>query len=409
MRQINFTNTQVASSGTARDINRGVVLNLIRRRQPISRADLARVSGLQRSTVSLITEQLIREKWVVYGPTGRLPRGRRPTFLRLNDRRAVVVADVRPTEITVAVADVNGRFLSHGAIPTPPDPQTGLSDLTQRIRHLMRVHSDLIFEGIGISVSGRFDPTTRHIVFAPNLKWREFDLKGPLEQATGMRVDIENAANACVLAEVWFGHAEKVRDFAVVTVAEGVGAGLFMNGQLAQGRHGMTGEFGHVPLDPEGPPCSCGGRGCWELYASNRAALRYYHESNMSENGPTFHDLLALAAAEDPLAVRALEKMAHELGRGMRMIVAGLAPEEIVIVGEFASQWPRLGPIIEAEVAAAVLVGKPPRVRPASAEPSMARLRGTVALVLQRHFGASANKAVARKSVGAPRRLARTQ
>ena len=91
MRRINFTNTQVASSQTARGINRGVVLNLIRRRQPISRADLARVSGLQRSTVSLITEQLIRERWVVHGPIGRLPRGRRPTFLRLNDRRAILV------------------------------------------------------------------------------------------------------------------------------------------------------------------------------------------------------------------------------------------------------------------------------------------------------------------------------
>src|SRR5947209_20276486 len=105
MRRINFTNTQVASSQTARGINRGVVLNLIRRRQPISRADLARVSGLQRSTVSLITEQLIRDNWVVYGPTGRLPRGRRPTFLRLNVQRALVVADLRPVQTTIAMAD----------------------------------------------------------------------------------------------------------------------------------------------------------------------------------------------------------------------------------------------------------------------------------------------------------------
>src|SRR5258708_5440067 len=172
MRRIDFTNTQVASSETARDINRGVVLNLIRRRQPISRADLARVSGLQRSTVSLITEQLIREKWVVYGPTGRLPRGRRPTFLRLNERRAILVADVRPTEMTIAVADVNGRFLSHAAIPTPGDPRRAIAELTRRIQHLTQVHSDLIFEGIGITVSGRFDPTTRKIAFPPNLKWR---------------------------------------------------------------------------------------------------------------------------------------------------------------------------------------------------------------------------------------------
>ncbi len=99
MARISFTNTQVASSEIARNINRGVLLNLIRRRQPISRADLARISGLQRSTVSLITEQLIEENWVVYGAVGRLPRGRRPTYLRLNDRRAIVVADLEAQSV----------------------------------------------------------------------------------------------------------------------------------------------------------------------------------------------------------------------------------------------------------------------------------------------------------------------
>src|SRR6202142_2375420 len=129
MRRIFFTKTQVASSETARHINRGVVLNLIRRRQPISRADLARISGLQRSTVSLITEQLIRERWVINGPTGRLPRGRRPTFLRLNERRAILVADLRPNQTTVAVADVNGHFLSQERMLTPSDARLAAETL----------------------------------------------------------------------------------------------------------------------------------------------------------------------------------------------------------------------------------------------------------------------------------------
>ncbi len=388
MRRADFTNTQVASSETARVINRGVLLNLIRRRQPISRADLARASGLQRSTVSLITEQLIREKWVVYGPVGRLPRGRRPTFLRLNDRRGIIVVDLRPAQTTVGVADINGRFLSQERVPTSADAQTTIATLAERIQTLIRVHSGLVFEGVGVSLPGRFDQAKGRVVFAPNLRWPEFDVKGPIEKATGLPVELENAANACVLAEVWFGHTEKVRDLVVITVAEGVGAGIFMNGHLALGLNGLAGEFGHVPLDPNGPECTCGGRGCWEVYASNRAALRYYHESSKSSDGPTFDDLLSLAEAGDGLALKALDKMAHAIGRGMRMVVAGLAPEEIVVVGEFARLWHRLGPVIEAEVAAATLVGKPPRVRPAD-EPGTARLRGTVALVLQRHFGPS--------------------
>lgn len=406
MRSVNFTNTSVATSETARNINRGVVLNLIRRRQPISRADLARVSGLQRSTVSLITEQLIREKWVLMGPVGRLPRGRRPTFLRLNDRRAILVIDLRPTKTTIAVADVNGRFLSQEGIDTPPDPQKAVAMLSTRIRRHLGLHRDLNYEGIGISLPGRFNESTQRVLFAPNLKWPEFELAAPLEQATGLRVEMENAANACLLAEVWFGHAESLSDVVVVTVSEGVGTGISMNGHLVRGVTGMAGEFGHVSLDPNGPPCSCGSRGCWEVYASNRAALRYYHESQKDADGMEFGDLLSLAEAGDALALKALDEMAHGIARGLEMIVRGLAPEEIVFVGEFTRQWYRFGPVIEAAVEKSTLVGKPPRVRPA-ADPSVARLRGTVALVLQKHFGPLPETATEMRAAPAKRALRR--
>lgn len=388
MKRLNFTNTQVASSETARDINRGVVLNLIRRRQPISRADLARVSGLQRSTVSLITEQLIEENWVVNGPLGRLPRGRRPTFLRLNDKRAIVVADLRPNQSTVAVADVNGHFLSQESIATLASPAKTTAKLAASIKHQMQSHPQLVFEGIGITLPGRIEANTGKIIFAPNLKWPEFDFKKSLEQATGMEVEMGNAANACMLAEVWFGPGDLVRDMVVVTVAEGIGTGLFINHHPVTGLHGMAGEFGHVSLDANGPPCSCGDRGCWEVYGSNRAAVRYYSESAAESESIKFEDLMTLAESGDSLALQAMEKMAHAIGRGMRFIVRSLAPEEIVVAGECARLWSRIGPIIEAEVASAVLAGKVPRVRPA-VDPRMARLRGTVAMVLQKHFGAS--------------------
>jgi predicted NBD/HSP70 family sugar kinase len=254
---------------------------------------------------------------------------------------------------------------------------------------MVESHPNLIFEGIGISVPGRFDESRQRVVFAPNLHWPQFDLKVPLEQATGLPVELENAANACVLAEVWFGHGEKTRDLTVVTVSEGLGVGIFVEGRLVRGLNGMAGEFGHVPLDIEGPGCSCGGRGCWEVYASNRAALRYYHESGAA-SGLGFDELLELAEGGDSRALDSLDRMAHAIGRGTRMIVAGIAPEEIVFVGEFTKMWNRFGPIIAAEVAASVLAGPPPRVRPAAAQPSSARLRGAVALVLQKHFGPSA-------------------
>lgn len=363
-------------------------MNLIRTRQPMSRADLARASGLQRSTISLIVEELVEQGWVLEGPTGRLPRGRRPTFLRLNNDRVIVGVDIRPVQTSVALADVNGKFTSHEVIPTNPDPAAAVEELIQRIRALTRSCRGKKIEGIGISLPGRFSRTLDRLVFAPNLKWGEVDLRGPIAKATGLEVELENAANACVLAAVWFDHMDCFRNLVVVTVSEGIGTGIFVNGQLARGLNGMAGEFGHVPVDLDGPPCGCGSRGCWEVYASNRAALRYYLESSAPIEGLTFPDLLRLADQGDSRAAMALDTMARHLGRGMRIIVAGLAPERIVIIGDLTRSWHRFGPVIEAEVRAQVLPGGcAPQVIPAH-EDGMARLRGTIALVLQKHFGA---------------------
>src|SRR5580692_4483076 len=129
---------QIASSEAIRNVNRRIVLNLIRTRHPISRADLARVSGMQRSTISLIVEELIREEWVIEGPTGRLPRGRRPTFLHLNEDRVIVGVDIRPILTTVALADVNGNFTAQETFPTPRDPATAITILIKRIRAIMQ-------------------------------------------------------------------------------------------------------------------------------------------------------------------------------------------------------------------------------------------------------------------------------
>src|ERR1051325_4062132 len=378
MPSVDPNRTQTASSEVVRDINRRLVLNLIRTRHPISRADLARVSGLQRSTVSSIVEQLIEERWVLEGATGRLPRGRRPTFLRLNDERVIIGVDIRPSQTTVAMADANGKFTSQEAMPTPADPQAGIDALIASIRRIQAGCGGKKIEGVGISLPGRFNPDTGRLVFAPTLRWRDVDLRGPIAGATGLEVELENAANACVLAAVWFDRMEEGRNLVVVTVSEGIGTGILANGQLIRGLNGMAGEFGHVPIDPNGPVCGCGSRGCWEGFASNRAALRYYAEwgadAGGGASGVSFPDLLGRADEGDDRAARALETMARHLGRGMRMIVAGLSPERIIVVGDLTRAWPRFGPVIEAEVKDQTLPGGcVPAIAP-SHEDGMARL-----------------------------------
>jgi predicted NBD/HSP70 family sugar kinase len=223
------------------------------------------------------------------------------------------------------------------------------------------------------------------------------DLRNPIAKATGLDVEVENAANACVLAAVWFDHMEE-SNLIAVTVSEGIGTGVWVNRQLVRGQNGMAGEFGHVSLDPNGPPCGCGGRGCWEVYASNRAAVRHYLESDGNGAAPgsanlSFNGLLSRAAQGDLRAVRALETQAQYLGRGMRMLAAGLAPAAIIVVGDLTHSWYRFGPAIEAALQAQTPAGASvPRLIPAH-EDGMARLRGTVALILQKDFGTLAGVA----------------
>jgi predicted NBD/HSP70 family sugar kinase len=381
---VDLKRIQAASSDLSRDINRRIVLNLVRTRQPLSRADLARATGLQRSTISLIVEDLIEEAWIVEGPTGRLPRGRRPTYLRLNDRRLVIGVDLRPTQTSLALANISGRFLSLELLDTPDDPEAGLARITERIRLIMSACAGRRIEGIGISLPGRAE--AGRLVFAPNLKWPPIDLRAPLMASTGLNVELENAANACLLAAVSFGGMDSCRNLVVVTVSEGIGTGILINGQLAGGLHNMAGEFGHVPLDANGPRCGCGSRGCWEVFGSNRSAVRYFMEGRPNAAVPGFADLLSLAEHGDARAAGALRKMAHYLGRGMRMIVAGLAPERILVIGDLTRRWDLFGPVIEAEVAAQILPGgSAPQLVPVH-EDGLARLRGTVALVLRDQF-----------------------
>ncbi|MGA7885481.1 MAG: ROK family protein [Acidobacteriaceae bacterium] len=383
IRHVDLANLQVASSETARRINRDIVLELIRTSQPISRADLARRSGLQRSTVSQIVEQLIREKWIREGPVASAPRGRRPTMLGLNEDLVAVAVDIHPRQATVAVVDLNGRVLARSLTSLSSDPAASTRLIVESMQRMLRGLPGKSPEGIGISVPGRVDPATQRLIFAPNLRWPEFDLKKAVETKMRLPVKLENAATAALLAELTFARMDGVRDAVLVTVSEGVGSSIFANGQIVSGHHGGAGEFGHVPLDPAGPRCACGQKGCWETFASSRAALRYYRELAPDARAIGFHELLTLADQGNQAAARALAQQATWIGRGLRILIAGLSPSTILIAGEITPAWHRYAPIIEKEVAGLTLAGAPPVVRPVR-EGDIARLRGAAALVFQR-------------------------
>jgi predicted NBD/HSP70 family sugar kinase len=387
--RFSFTNKVSASNKIPRQINRNLIFNQIRSRQPISRADLARVSGLQRSTVSLIVEELLSERWIIEGSTGRLPRGRRPTFLNVNHQRGVLALDIHPSQTTVAVADLGGKIVSQQLIALPEHPLKVIPAILIAIHEIMAANLDRTFDGIGISLPGRPNlgqekhtaNKSRHPrpIFAPNIRWPIAEIQSSVERATGLPVVADNVANACALSEVWFGDSDGMHDLVVVNVSEGLGTGIFANGRMLRGESGSAGEFGHVQMDPKGLPCACGSTGCWETVASNPAAMRYYAELANSPS-PPFEELLELAALGDTLCKQALERMCTALGRGMHMIASALAPAEIVVVGEITAAWGNVGPLIEGEMLRNPLASVP-RIRPTH-EGKTARLRSAVALVM---------------------------
>lgn len=388
-----FRSVAIATSRTARDINRLIILNLIRKHQPISRADLARISRLQRSTVSVITEQLIAERLVTVGVQGNLPRGRRPTFLHLNQSRIVAVGvEINPEETTIAVADLTFHMVTRETIPTRQDVEQFVTELSQRIVAIKTALPHLTFTGIGITLPGRLDPVLQRLAFAPTLPWQSMDLKSPLEQSTGLPVVIENVANACVLAELWQGrYPDTVQNMIAIMVNDGIEVGLVLNGQIVRGVGGLAGEFGHVIVQEKGPECCCGNRGCLSVCGSNLAAIRHYQGRTSAKNhsntvAPNFAEILHRADLGERLAIQALQSMAHNLGLGVAMLVTGLSPDVIVLVGELANGWRLIGPIIDQVVAQRIPTKFRSRVLPIAPE-SQLPLRGALVLVLQQPFG----------------------
>lgn len=369
-----------ASNKMPRRINTRLILDVLRKHQPISRVDLARLSGLQPSTVSLIVEELVREHWLEEGEFVKGAMGRRPRLLSLSHDRCVIAIDVHPRQTTLAVVDITGAIVWQGAVELPNNPGESIERLIMAVREICERHADRTFAGIGICVPGRTDPTAEHLIFAPNLRWPIVALKARMESATQLPVYMDNVANACALLEVWQSQSAESQDLVVVEVSEGLGTGLYINGRIARGRGGMAGEFGHVAVEQKGIACSCGNRGCWETVAAEPAAVRYYRQKAGRKRTLRFPELLNLAANGDRESIASLRTMAKQLGRGMQMIAAALAPAEIIVVGDCTASWHRIESDIERELRKHPLAQKV-ILRPCF-DAATARLRSAVPLVL---------------------------
>ncbi|HKR60975.1 MAG TPA: ROK family transcriptional regulator, partial [Pyrinomonadaceae bacterium] len=331
MRRLDLRKTQAARLNTIRDINRQIVLNYVREREPISRAEIARETDLQRSTISAIVDALTAEGLVEEVGEGESTGGRRPTLLRLRSKEAIAVGvAITPSCTTVAVSDLAGRIIEQEEFPTNPDPDLTLSEIMSLIKELSARNKGSI-EAVGVSLPGLVDPSTGNAVYVPYYQWRDIPVAKTISAAVGLPVVIDNDANAVALAELWFGRPEvsDARDFILVLVAEGVGTGIIFDGQVYRGQRGAAGEFGHMVIGTQAPvPCSCGNLDCWEAFSSERAAVARYLKLSNETPGKVagFRDLVDRALGGEPHAKAALIETAHYLGVGISNLVVGFSP-----------------------------------------------------------------------------------
>ncbi len=402
MRKINTLDFKRATRTTSRDINRQILLNLVREHQPISRADLARRMEIGRGMVTTLTSELLAEGAIMEGAVGEAARGRKPTMLYVRTQdRLVIAVDVRFSRTYVMLGDFSGSQIAIENFETVTSPAELVTEIARRIDRLVETYAARWqVEGIGLVVPGMVDRQTGRILNSPQLGWHDVDIREALEAAVGMPVKIENAPIACALAHMWMGEkGDGAGDFVYVTVSDGVGAGMVVNGQVVRGHGNTAGEFGHITLNPDGPRCLCGSRGCFEAYTSNLATLaRYLGAQDLSpaesrellrRHDVTFTDLVTRARTGDERALDAIRETGRYLGLGLSMIVNALNPSRIVLGGEITAAWDLVAERVRREVADRALTrtaaNTPIIPEQTSTHP---RLRGATAIVAAPLFAA---------------------
>lgn len=388
---------QIARPTTIRDINRQIVLNYIRERAPISRADIARETNLQRSSVSSIVDSLELAGLIEEIGVGQSSGGRKPTLLRIKPGTPVALGiDVTPRCISIAIADLTGTVLEQEVIPISPDRDFIRSQIASVISKIISRYPDTTDElEVGVSVPGIADHATGQAVYIPYFQWSNWNIADEITKKFGLPVTIDNDANAIALAELWFGQEKirKYKNFITVLISEGIGTGIVFDGQVYRGERGAAGEFGHMIVGIDAPvQCSCGNYDCWEAHASEKATIARYHKllnSHLPLTGMDITQLISLANIGEEQALSALKETARYIGIGLSNLTVGFSPQAIVISGSIVKAWDLIANQLQAITEKSIRHDLPKPVLIPSSLGENPTLMGALSLVLARKFASA--------------------
>ena len=359
-----------ADQAYVRETNLSLVLRLIHNQSPLSRAQLAGITGLNKSTVSSLVDDLIERRLVCETGSNTGGTGRPATLLEINPQAGHVIGvELGVDFVSVAVTDIRGNILWRRREDADPS-----DDQDKMIQQTLQIVKDAItagkrkgykFLGIGLATPGTVDVSNGVLIFAPNLHWRNVPFGKIFSEQTKLRVFVENDANAAAIAEHLFGTTCQSRNFLFVFAGVGIGGGLFLNGELYRGKNGFAGEIGHFPImaEPSQNVCHCGNRGCWETYANQYSIIQRIQarmevkrtsiipKLMAEQNSPLSIPLIKQAAdAGDNEAIDSFAEAGRAMGQGFAGLINIFNPEKIILGGPLSIAGEYLLPSIKQTV-----------------------------------------------------------
>jgi predicted NBD/HSP70 family sugar kinase len=306
---------------------------------PLSRVEIARRTGLSSAAITKAVGPLLEDGYLVEGAEEARPSlGRPANPLRVEPGRAFFIGvKVTGDEAIGVLADLTARVREARHVPLPArEPAAVLkviAELTAELRTAAEEEYGVEVRSLGVALSGDVDRETGMVHYSPFLGWHGVRLAELAGGVSGLPVVIDNDVRALTVAEQWFGAGVGADSFALVTVGAGIGCGLVVGGRVVAGAHGVAGEIGHLTIDPAGPPCHCGNRGCLEAVAADPAILGAIREVTGEPIG-SIEDALALAHSGHPGARAAYARAGRAIGTGIAAVVNLLGPERVIISGE---------------------------------------------------------------------------
>lgn len=360
-----------ADQAFVRETNLSSALRLIHARSPISRAQLAVETGLNKSTISSLVDELLTRKLVHETGSNSGAAGRPATWLEINPQAGLIIGvELGVDFVSVAVTDLLGNIQwQHKEDTNPSDDQNKMiQQILQIVKEAMSAtrKKGVRFLGLGLSTPGTVDLKEGMLIFAPNLHWHNVPFRKIFHEQTRLNIFIENDANAAAIAEHLFGAAQHDRDFLFVFAGVGIGGGLFLNGRLYRGKNGYAGEIGHFPItaEPSQILCHCGNYGCWETYANQYSIIQRIQTRLEMKSGSIIPSLMAKQDAPisiplikqaadlgDQSAIDVFTEAGYAMGQGFAGLINIFNPEKIILGGPLSIAGDYLLPAIKETVA----------------------------------------------------------